>query len=172
MRGSNQIESDLLDYGLLVHEDTTLHRCYFEEMTKLIGIQAVYYAPKRDKHYSQYTEIKGQYYEPIATGCIFEEHPQQRTLRTLNWVSELQESESIIHVKYDLPGLQAGSLFAIPSGLDKNVGRLFRVVRISNIMIFPASITCSIVPEWANTFDESQLFVSNTDFNLLVEEDS
>lgn len=140
-------------------------------MCKLIGINVTYRAPKKDKHYTTYAEIQGNYQEPITVGCIFDEHPTQQTLKKMGWVSELQEGSSIIHVSYDTPDIQQGALFSIPSGLDGAKDRLFRVVKLSNIMVYPASIACEIVPEYENTYQESQNNFTNSSFNLLREED-
>ena len=160
------------DYGLLLHEgDIKLHRKWFMEMVKLIGIKVVYRAPRKDKHYTTYTEIESNYEGPIVVGCIFEDHPQQQTLKKLGWVAELDEEASIIHVPYDTPGLQQGALFIIPSGLDKAKGRLFRVSKLSNIMIYPASITCQIVPEYEDTYSISQSQYKHSSGNLLREEE-
>ena len=66
----------------------------------------------------------------------------------------------MIHVPYDLPNLEVGALFIVPSGLDNAVGRVFRVISMQNIMVYPASITCEIAPEWEDV-DEP---VAHTDF--------
>ncbi len=160
------------DYGLLLHEsDIKLHRKYFNEMVKLIGIKVVFRAPLPNKHYTVYTEIQSNYTKPEVVGCIFEEHPQQQTLKKLGWVSELQEGASIIHVPYDLEGLQQGALFIIPSGLDHTSGRLFRVTKLKVGIIYPASISCEIVPEYEDTFSNAQFEYKRTSFNLLKEEE-
>jgi hypothetical protein len=39
-------------------------------------------------------------------------------------------------------------LFIIPSGLDQAKGRVFRVISMQNIMVYPASIACEIAPEY------------------------
>lgn len=117
-------------------------------MVKYFGIQTIYRAPRPDKHYTTYAEIETNFYEPQIVGCIFHEHPNQRTLKKIGWVSELQAEESLISVPYNLPNLQVGSLFIIPSGIDKAKGRVFRVTAMHNIMIYPASITCVIAPEY------------------------
>ena len=140
-------------------------------MVKLLGIQVIYRAPRKDKHYTTYTEIESNYEAPMMVGCIFEEHPNQQTLKKLNWISELQENASLIHVDYDLPGLQQGALFIIPSGLDNNQGRLFRVSRLTNSIVYPSSITCEIVPEYENTFSDNQKDYNHSSFNLLKEGD-
>ena len=140
-------------------------------MCRLIGINVTYRAPKKDKFYTTYSEVKSNYQEPIVIGCIFDEHPTQQTLKKMGWVSELQEGSSIIHVPYDLPDIQQGALFSVPGGLDGAKDRLFRVVKISNIMVYPASMACEIVPEYENTYQESQNNFTNSSFNLLREED-
>jgi len=159
-------------YGQLLTGSIKLHRNYFKEMVKLLGINCIYRAPKPNKSYTTYADIDSNYESPELVGCIFDEHPNQRTLMKMGWVSELQDTSSLISVPYDLAGIQAGALFIVPSGIDTATGRLFRVVRLSNIMIYPASITCEIVPEYEDTF-EPALYNHKTDsFNLLNEEDN
>ena len=156
-------------YGRLLQPSIKLHRPYFNEMVKLLGIQVIYRAPKPDKHYTIYTEIESNYECAESIGCIFEEHPTQQTLKKIGWISELQTDASIIHVAYDLHGLQQGALFLIPSGLDDGKGRLFRVTKLSNIAVYPASIACEIVPEYENTYSDNQSNFRNSSFNLLTE---
>lgn len=159
-------------YGQLLNQNIKIHRQYFREMIKLMGIYVLYRAPKENKSYTTYGEIDSNYESPILTGCIFDEHPTQQTLKKIGWVTELQESSSLIHVDYDLPNLQQGALFIVPSGLDDGKGRLFRVVRLTNSIVYPASITCEIVPEWEDTFEpETAYDYSHSSMNLLNEED-
>ena len=159
-------------YGILLNDNTKLHRRYFHEMLSLIGIQVIYRAPYEGKQYTTYGEIDTNYEEPILVGCLFYDHPDQKTLRKLGWVSELQENSSLIEVEYDLPNLQQGSLFIIPSGLDDGNARIFKVVNIKNSIVYPASVTCEIVPEFENTMNkETDLDYSHSSFNLLNRED-
>ena len=159
--------------GTLLTPDIKLQRKYFQQMVRLIGIQVQYYQPKPNKHYTNYAEIKTSHYDPIMVGCIFDEHPQQKTMKKMGWVAELQENSSIIQVPYDTPGIQRGAMFLIPSGIDGAPGRLFRVVSMMNTMIYPAYISCEIVPEYDNAFENSLLNYKHTDFNLLnTEEDA
>lgn len=158
-------------YGILLQQDIKLYRNYFKEMCNLIGIKVIYRSPKPNKSYTTYAEIDGNYNKPQLEGCIFDEHPTQQTLKKIGWVSELQETSSIIHVRYDLEDLQQGALFIIPSGIDNARGRLFRVAKISNIMIYPASIPCEIVPEYENTFDDTLYDHSKNSMNILADEE-
>lgn len=158
-------------YGLLLNGNIKLHRQYFREMVKLLGVYVIYRAPKTNKHWTTYGEIEGNYEPPLLVGCIFDQHPTQQTLKKIGWVSELQENASIIHVDYDLPNLQQGALFVIPSGLDNAKGRLFRVTKLTNSIIYPASIMCEIVPEYEDTFiPETQYDFQHSSFTSLNEE--
>ena len=158
-------------YGILLNADIKLQRNYFKEMCKLIGINCIYRAVKPGKKYTTYAEMDTNFEKPILLGCIFDEHPTQQTLKKMGWVSELQEGSSIIHIPYDTPNIQQGCLFTLPSGIDNAKGRLFRLVKLSNIMVYPASMACEIVPEYENTYEPSLNDFSNSSFNLLNEED-
>lgn len=163
---------DSQKYGLLLQPSIRLHRQWFKEMVKLHGIYVLYRFPLQDKHYTTYAEIDSNFAPPIMIGCLFEQHPQQSTTKKLGWVSELQQDASIIHVDYDLPNLQVGSLFIVPSGLDDGVGRLFKVTRMSNIMVYPSSITCEIVPEYEDTIEQSTINdFTDMSFNVLQDEE-
>ena len=169
-RGKNV--SDLHnDYGILIRQDTKLFRKWFKEMTKLRGINCIYKAPKPGtKNWDRHGDLDADYEKPIVVGVIFQDHPDQKTLKKMGWVAELQESSSMIHVPYDLPGLQKGALFIVPSGIDSAEGRLFRVINMQNIMMYPASIACEIAPEWADveTAKTSKDFTDNN-FNALID---
>ncbi len=160
-------------YGKLLTPDIKLHRQWFKEMVRLMGVNCLYKTPiNQNKQYTTQGELISSYSSPKVVGCIFEEHPTQKTTKLLGWNSERQEDASVIHVPYDLENLQQGALFIVPSGFDNTKGRVFRVVDISGIMIYPASVACKIVPEYIDNFDRSQLSHSQDTFNLLVEEDT
>ena len=158
------------DYGLLLNPDIKLHRLYFKQMTKLLGINCKFYAPLPGEEHDIHGDLRTHYAPPEVVGCIFNDHPDQKTLKKLGWVAELQENAAIIHVPYDLKGLEEGALFEIPSGLDNAKSRMFRVVEMQNSMIYPASIACEIAPEYRTTEEltSTQNF-ANTNFNVLVD---
>ena len=163
---------DTNKYGILLNSNAKLHRQYFREMVKLQGIWVLYRPPKPNKHYTTYAEIESNYEPPTLVGCIFHDHPDQQTLKKIGWMSELQADSSLIEVDYDLPNLQQGALFIIPSGLDTGKGRLFRVVKMSNPIVYPSSITCEIAPEYEDIVQPETVFdYSKSDFNLLNEEE-
>lgn len=157
-------------YGTLLTPDIKLHRQWFKEMVKLHGINVIYRAVKPGKKWTNYAELDTNFEQPTLEGCIFDEHPTQQTLKKMGWISELQESSSIIHIRYDLPNIQVGCLFIIPSGIDNAKGRVFRVTKLTNGIVYPASITCELVPEYENTFDNSLHDFSQNDFTLMEEE--
>lgn len=158
-------------YGILLTGDIKLHRQWFKEMVKLHGINVIYRPVKDGKRFTTYAELDNNFGPPMLEGCIFEEHPTQRTLNKIGWVSELQENSSLIHIRYDLPDIKQGALFIVPSGLDDGKGRLFRVVKLTTGIVYPATITCEIIPEYENTFEESLHDTSHTGFTLLEEEE-
>lgn len=159
-------------YGVLLNQNAKLHRAYFNEMVRLLGIQVVYRSPKPDKHYTTYSEIDANFEPPILLGCIFEEHPNQATMKKLGWVSSLQENSSVIFVPYDTPNIQRGSLFIVPSGIDGAKGRVFRLESMEVDIIYPSSIACTIVPEYEDTYNEQDYDYSKSSFNLLSTDES
>lgn len=158
-------------YGLLLSPDIKIQRLYFKEMCKLLGINVIYRSLKPGKKWTNYGEIDANYTKPELLGCIMNEHPDQATMKKIGWVSELQENASIIHIPYDTANLEVGCLFIVPSGIDNAKGRLFRCTKITNIMAYPASIACEIVPEYINTYNGELNNFEHTSFNLLNEED-
>jgi len=161
------------DTGLLLNaENIKLQRFYFEEMLHLLGINTLFRSIKnKNKQYDMYGELDANYNPPIVVPCIFNEHTDQYSMKKMGWIVEKDTTTPVIHVPYDLKGLEAGCLFIIPSGLDNSQGRVFRVIRMSNIAIYPASIACELGPVYESSFERSQLDMSNTDFNLLKPEE-
>ena len=102
------------DYGLLLNKDIKLHRKWFKQMVKLLGINCLYRAPLKNRArelFDRHGDLQTDYEKPILVGCILDRHPDQKSLKKMGWVAELQEGSLIIHVPYDLPGLQYGALF-------------------------------------------------------------
>lgn len=159
------------NYGILLDEKgIKLQRKYFKEMCKLIGVEVIYRACHPNKGWTTYGEIDSNFYSPVQVGCIFNEFPDQRTMKKLGWVAELDTNASIISVPYDLPNIQVGALFIIPSAVDPSKGRLFRVTKLSTVMIYPSSVTCELVPEYEDTLPKEHIDHSHDSFNLLNRE--
>ena len=166
------MSTTIRDYGLLLSKNNiTLHRSWFKQCVALHGINCKYKAPLSNKEYDDHGDLQSGYKPEIIVGCLFEEHPDQKSLKKAGWVAELQEGSSMIHVPYDLPDLQVGALFEVPSGLDNGKGRVFRVISMSNIMIYPASIACEIALEYESV-DEQHLITTayeKEDMPLLID---
>ena len=179
--------SDPSQYGFLLTPAIKLHRRWFIEMSKLIGIRVEYRFPKNPilddngnetcknnygVNWTTYAEIDSKYSCPQNIYCIFDQHPDQQTLKKVGWMSELQENASIIHVQYDLMKLQYGCLFKLPGGLDNSKGRVFRVVKITNGIIYPASLMCEVVPEYYDIYVPDQnTHQNNSNMDVLNNEE-
>ena len=160
------------DTGILISEkNVKLHRFYFKQAVKLIGIQVKYRAPRKDKHYNGYGELDTFFMEPIDAGIIFEEHPNIWTMRKLGWDSELQEGESLVHVPYDLKGLQSGGMIEVPSGIDNTEPKRFRILKMRTSLIYPSEVVCHIAPLFTSTYDATATNHSSNNFNLLKDQD-
>jgi hypothetical protein len=161
------------NYGILINKDIKLHRSWFKQMVALHGINCKYRAPLKNKEYDIHGDLQTGYKPEILVGCLFVEHPDQKSLKKAGWVAELQEGSSIIHVPYDLPDLQVGALFDVPSGLDTGKDRTFRVISMSNIMIYPASIACEIALEYESNDEQHLIIVAHTqeDMPLLIDKE-
>lgn len=160
------------DYGKLVNPPVKLQRNYFKEMVNLRGVFCQYQFPL-GKDYTTQGEFNGNgYSSPQKVGCIFNENVDQKTAKRLGWNAELDTNATIISVPYDLENLQIGCLFKVPSAFDNSDGRLFRVVEMSAIAIYPASITCRLVPEYETQVEKAEVEVfKESNFNLLYTED-
>lgn len=165
------MSNNVKDYGILISPNITLHRSWFKQCVALHGVNCKYRAPLNNKGYDIHGDLNTGYKPEIIVGCLFEEHPNQKSLKKSGWVAELQDGSSVIHVPYDLPDLQVGALFEVPSGIDGSNGRVFRVISMSNIMIYPASIACEIALEYMSN-DEQRLITAaheQEDMPLLID---
>lgn len=157
---------------LLDKQNIELYRDTFKDMLDALGINVLYRAPvESSKTYNLYGELDSNFCEPILVKCIYDEHPTQKTMRKLGWNSELSDTNVVIHVPYDTPGLQAGGLFIIPSGLDNTEGRVFKILRMTNIAVYPINITCELGPVFINNDDRAMTEdFSSSNFNVLDDE--
>lgn len=158
------------DTGILLNaKNIKLHRTYFEQMAKLLGINVEYFAPVNDTvDYNTYGELFANYEPPKQISCIYDEHPTQKTMKMLGWNAELADASVVIHVPYDLKKLQVGAIFKLPAGLDKANDRIYRVLRISNIAIYPASVACELGPLIQDTLEQQAVeHFDDSNFNLL-----
>jgi hypothetical protein len=71
------------NYGLLINKDIKLHRQYFNQMVKLLGINCIYREPLSGKDYDSHGDLDAKYKKGIPVGCIFQDHPDQKTLKKM-----------------------------------------------------------------------------------------
>ena len=161
------------DTGLLLNANNIkLNRAFFIEFLRLHGINVTYRVPiDSTKTYNLYGELDTQYHPPVAIKCIYDEHPTQKTMTKLGWNAEFADTSVVIHVPYDTAGITTGGLFVIPSGIDNSKGKVFKVLRMSNIALYPASMSCELGPMLINTTERSNIDdFKKANFNLLDDE--
>lgn len=139
----------------IIQNDAKIFRYYADEALDMYGIVSQYYQCKPGKSFTTLGELKSCYYDPIRTKVIFDQAPQVRTLKKLGWVTELDSQQPIIHVKYDLPGLEVGCLFNIKDPLAVSSGRMFRVTKMSVGILYPATVTCQVVAIVGDSVEET-----------------
>lgn len=71
------------DYGFLLNKDIKLHRIWFKQMVKMLGINCIYQTPKEGKTFDRYGDLAANYNEGELVGCIFQDHPDQKTLKKM-----------------------------------------------------------------------------------------
>lgn len=71
------------DYGLLITKDIKIHRMYFKQMVRLLGINCIYEAPTNGADYDEHGDLLGDYFPPQTVGVIFQDHPDQKTLKKM-----------------------------------------------------------------------------------------
>lgn len=130
----------------LIKRDALMYRKYFKEMLSRYGIDCSYFSVKKDSiKYNVNGEFSGEYDDPTGTQVIFDQVPKISTLKKLGWNVSTDEVQPLVHVDYDLPGLQVGCLFSIEDPLRPGKGRLFRVTRMSVGIIYPMCVTAQLV---------------------------
>lgn len=130
----------------VLQNDLLIFRRHAEEVLDLYGIPARYYQPKPGHHWTVAGEISANYFDPIPTRVLFDQVPTVSTLKKLGWVTELDTGASLIHVAYNTPGIAFGALYEVKDPLTPDTGRLFRVTKLSVGILYPAMVTCQIVP--------------------------
>lgn len=133
--------------GILLRNDLEIQRYYFNEALDYYGIDADYYQVKEpSQQFTSAGEASSNYYDPVPMRIIFDQVPKVSTLKKLGWVTELNEdSQPIIHIPFDTPGIQFGALFKIADPLKPGSGRMFRATKLSTGIIYPTAVTVQIV---------------------------
>lgn len=158
---------------LLDKENLMLFREWFQQATDMLGIKALYRAPREEaKQYDLHGELDAKYYEPIPVNCFYQENVNQQTAKLMGWNHELNKGATLIVVPYELKKLQQGGLFVLPSAIDNSEGRVFKVLRMEVSPVYPSEVICELGPMFKSELESSQVKdFSKSNFNLLNEEE-
>lgn len=156
--------------GLLVRQDVRIHRAYFSEMCKLIGVSVAYqYVVKSEM--TIHSEDNSFLSVPLRIDVIFDDQPSVDTLKRLGWVTELNEQQPIvINMPYNTPNLTVNARIMIESIDGTPRPRVFKVTKIESDLEYPDAYTCAIVPVVDQTYQKNQYTLVNTE--KISEEDS
>ena len=139
----------------IIQDDAKIFKYYAKEALEMYGIDANYYQCKPGRTFTTLGELKSCYYSPISAKVIFDQAPTVRTLKKLGWVTEADSTQPIIHVDFDLPGIEVGCLFNIKDPLRRDSGRMFRITKMSAGILYPATLTCQIVAIVGDDIEET-----------------
>lgn len=143
--------------GILYQNDLEIQRYYFNEAIEYYGIDADYYQVKtHSQEFNSTGEMSSKYYDPVPIKLIYDQVPKINTLKKLGWVTELsQDSQPLIHIPFDTPGIQVGALFKIEDPLKPGSGRMFRATKMTTGVIYPSAVTLQIVAIVGNYIEET-----------------
>lgn len=143
--------------GLLLQNDLEIQRYYFNEALDYYGIDADYYQVKEEtQKFTSAGELSSKYYDPVRVKLIYDQVPKINTLKKLGWVPELnQDSQPIIHIPFDTPGIQVGALFRIEDPLRPGTGKIFRTTKLTTGIIYPVAATLQIVAVLGDSPEET-----------------
>lgn len=134
--------------GQLFSKDATIYRKFFKEQAKLLGIHVEYRYPIDMEFTTHAQENPKGYSEPQEVDIIFDSSPKLSTLRKLGWVSEDKSDKPyLIQAPFDIPNLQKGCLFILPSPEPLSESRVFKVVDIQVDQVMPDSWYCHVAPK-------------------------
>lgn len=132
--------------SLIKNDALAFQQHYFKEVLQLYGIDAMYYEviDESVKH-TVNGEFSCEYKDPCPTQLLFDQVPKVSTLKKLGWTTELDQSQPLVHLDFDLPNIRVGAAFCIEDPLRPGKGRMFRVTKMSTGIIYPMCVTAQIV---------------------------
>lgn len=138
--------------SLVKNDALAFQKHYFKEILQLYGVDSMYYEviDETVKH-TVNGEFSCEYKDPIPTQLLFDQVPKVSTLKKLGWATELDQSQSLVHLNFDLPNVRVGAALSIEDPLRPGKGRLFRITKMSMGIIYPMCVTAQIVPVLGDT---------------------
>lgn len=158
----------------LIKSDALKMRFYFREALRLYGIDCNYYEVMPETiSYNVNGEFSAKYKNPKPAQLIFDQVPKVSTLKKLGWATEQEDTQPLVHVDFDLPGIQIGCLFTIDDPLRPGKGRLFRITKMSVGIIYPMCVTAQVVAvlgdEPEKTLSPDEAVKINKENNKVIE---
>jgi len=138
--------------GLISEQEVTYLRNQFSEAVKQLGVPFKYQYPLGNN--------VDRYNQPAPDGYsieydvygIFDGEPKLKTYKNLGWVVETSDNlPFLIHVPFDTPHIQKGSLFKTSGLLTGIAERVFQVTELTTNLMCPDHVVCQIVPLVGNT---------------------
>lgn len=139
----------------IIQNDALMYRRWAEEQLEMYGVSAQYYQIKPHHSFTSAGELAANYYDPTPAKIFFDQVPKITTLKKLGWVTELDQQASLINVLFTTPGISVGCLYDIKDPLTPDRGRLFRVTKLQTGILYPAYVTCQIVPVMGTAPEET-----------------
>ena len=138
--------------GLISEQEVVYLRKQFDETVKQLGVPFVYQYPLGNNLDDFAQPAPDGYSQEIEVYGIFDGEPKLKTYRNLGWVVEKSDSlPFLLHISFNTPRIQKGSLFKTSGQFTGIEARVFQVTELTTGLVCPDHIVCQIVPLVGNT---------------------
>lgn len=134
--------------GKLYNNDINKYKKYFDESSKLLGIDVDYqYIIKRNTEPQSGETVYSELSKPITQSIIIEAGlPEIESLKQLGWFMDTSKEQILVDFSVSTPNLQEGCRFKIRSNENDNQYKEYVIVKLSNNVLFPSCIKCLCEP--------------------------
>lgn len=134
--------------GKLYKDDLYKYQNYFDEASKVLGIDVQYrYITKRKTEKSSGESVYSELSEPITQSVIVEKGlPLVDSLKQLGWFVNTEEEQILVDFPIDTPNLQEGCRFLFISNVNMNQNKEYVITKLSNTQLYPSCIKCLCMP--------------------------
>jgi hypothetical protein len=155
--------------GLLTKNDSELYRHWFKEAARLRGLK-ITYRYVLSQQVSPHGEFINQVLsDSIELDAIYSENPKVKTLKALGWFSEDKSDKPyIIMLPFDTPHISNESRVFVPTYMELNDVREFRITDIKSLIEYPDCWICKLAPVMKSeaTLEDFK----DTNFNYIKED--
>ena len=147
--------------GLLNRSDSRIHRRFFSEMCKLIGMRVEYqYVVKQSL--TLHSEDNSDLSAPIPLDILFDENPSVDTLNKLGWMTELNMQQPVVvNLPYNTPHLTVNARITVESSDGTPRPRIFKITKLQSDLEYPDAYTCAMVPVLDQYEQTNQYTITN-----------